>query len=718
MSESSGHTPFDRTLFDTECYPNYWSCGVRLPDGTILQFRIVGRNTVASQEEREQLYSILTSGPIGSFNGIAYDIPMICAYLSGYSCAQLHDLSTMIIRKQIKLYQIDLPVEWKPDNHIDAMCIMPMKPASEGDDGDSNSQKYIAGVIHCREMRDLPFDPEMPLNPKQIAQLEEYNENDLEVLYQIFTHKVIIEAIALREFMTKEYGIDLMNKSDAQMSEAIIYKECGSPRKQEARPDEIHFKYDPPSYLSYGMPELNAIVEKIQAVDFTGNVSSIGVLKGLTVEIAGMVYRLGKGGLHSSEKNIMFSAGPGELIIDIDVASYYPNMMRVAGAVPELLGDKFLTVLVGLIERRLHAKAMQKKCKKEGDYEGMAHWENINLGLKICINGCFGKTGSRWSVLFAPKMMIQTTITGQLLLLMLIELFKDNNIQVLSANTDGIVTKVTYEQYQTLRDCVEWWEDVTGLEMEMNSYNKLWSLDVNNYMASYALERPEDTEFFTSQYGDDAGKHTYMFAKKPGCKRKGRFAPANLLLKKAPNLEVVYDALTEYFMNGTPIEETIVSCTDIRKFVVIKNCSGKAYIMPKVDMKNPDAKSPEMEERLLAFGWEKVKRGWWSRDGIDMEKTKDAYLQTFPSLKDIGGEFLGSKIRWYHSCAADNMVINLSRGAKVAGGENVASAMLLPDELPEDIDYSFYIDFAYKTLETMRSGQDQMSVEEEEEAEA
>lgn len=62
-------------------------------------------------------------------------------------------------------------------------------------------------------------------------------------------------------------------------------------------------------------------------------------------------------------------------------------------------------------------------------------------GSKIQINGTFGKTGSPYSVLFAPTMLIQTTITGQLSLLMLIEWHEIYGIPVISANTDGVVIK-------------------------------------------------------------------------------------------------------------------------------------------------------------------------------------------------------------------------------------------------------------------------------------
>ncbi|MEG7688959.1 hypothetical protein U2044_15310, partial [Listeria monocytogenes] len=82
-----------------------------------------------------------------------------------------------------------------------------------------------------------------------------------------------------------------------------------------------------------------------------------------------------------------------------------------------------------------------KKLKSQG-LTGTPEYEDATTmdgGGKIMINGTFGKTGSQYSVLFAPTMLIQTTITGQLSILMLIEWHEHYGIPVISANTDGIV---------------------------------------------------------------------------------------------------------------------------------------------------------------------------------------------------------------------------------------------------------------------------------------
>lgn len=63
------------------------------------------------------------------------------------------------------------------------------------------------------------------------------------------------------------------------------------------------------------------------------------------------------------------------------------------------------------------------------------------MTFKIVLNGTFGKLGSKYSFLYSPNLMIQVTITGQLALLMLIEALEAAGISVVSANTDGIVSR-------------------------------------------------------------------------------------------------------------------------------------------------------------------------------------------------------------------------------------------------------------------------------------
>jgi DNA polymerase elongation subunit (family B) len=167
--------------------------------------------------------------------------------------------------------------------------------------------------------------------------------------------------------------------------------------------------------------------------------------------------------------------------------------------------------------------------------------------LKISLNGSFGKLGSRFSALYAPDLLIQTTITGQLSLLMLIEMLEDAGISVVSANTDGIVVHFHKSLQRTYEEVCWDWELRTSYELDFTDYRALYSRDVNSYIAV-----------------------------KPDGSIKGKGAFADPTLMKNPQFVIINDAIKAYLAKGTPIEATVNACQDVTKFLMVRNVTGGA----------------------------------------------------------------------------------------------------------------------------------------------
>ena len=182
--------------------------------------------------------------------------------------------------------------------------------------------------------------------------------------------------------------------------------------------------------------------------------------------------------------------------------------------------------------------------------------KTVSDGLKIVLNGTFGKLFSKYSILYAPELGIRTTITGQLALLMLIEMMECSGIRVVSANTDGIVLLIPHGMDMIADQVVSWWEQRTGLEMEASHYRSIHQRDVNNYIA------------ITTD-----GK----------AKRKGVYGQGGVLSGpsgKGPDKDVCGDACVAYLKDGTDPYTYIRACTDIRKFIVLRGVSGGGTSMP------------------------------------------------------------------------------------------------------------------------------------------
>jgi hypothetical protein len=346
--------------------------------------------------------------------------------------------------------------------------------------------------------------------------------------------------------MTQQYGIDLKSKSDAQIAEAVIVSELAKllgrrPKKPEFD-GEQRFFYEPPSYISFRSEELSRALGVMTTTEISLGSAGQPVapsFKELIVRIGSSVYKLGLGGIHSSETCVCHRADEDTILCDIDVASYYPAVILNQRLYPAHLGEAFLDVYRSIRDRRL-------KAKEDGD-------EVTSSSLKITINGSFGKFGDMFSALYAPKLMIQVTITGQLSLLMLIERLESVGIPVVSGNTDGIIIKCQKARYDELKAIIKEWEQVTGFETEETRYAMTGNRDVNNYWA----QKP-DGSFKTKGVYSEKG------------------SALNSVLSKNPENLILMDAVKAFIGKGVPLEKTIRECKDFRRFVAVRNVKGGA----------------------------------------------------------------------------------------------------------------------------------------------
>ena len=654
-------------FYDTECFPNYWLLKFRPRGGQAYGFRLragqaFDQATCARIRLLFEAYSVI------SFNGLRYDVPMITAALSGYTAEQLKWLNDRIIVEKVKPWELGLP-EWSPADHIDIMEVVP----------GAGSQKLFAGRIHYKTMRDLPYEPDHYLTEPEIVEVDTYCENDLGQLEALYD--AVAPQIRMREALSKRYGLDLRSKSDAQVAEAVLKRRCEQATGQRIFKPNIDwglkFRFKVPAFIAYQSPQLQHALEMVRSSVFTINppksmyggggddvkgkcVPLPPQLEGLTVTIGQTTYKLGIGGLHSQEKSVAFISDENYQIRMPDVASYYPRLILNSGEVPPALGGAFAVEYEDIVDTRLADKALAKKLEKQG-LEGTTEHEDAKTGEgggKIMINGTFGKTGSPYSVLFAPEMLIQTTVSGQLSILMLIEWLEHYGIPVVSANTDGIVIKCPRQLIPTSDWLIHEWEKRTGLTMETEDYVALYARDVNAY---FAIKTPDDI------------------------KRKGEYAKASLIMKKSPDTEICSDAVAAYLAEGVPLLYTIAACRDITKFVTIQKVAGGAVKMWGEGPRK-GARVMDMVGTLQAGGWVKDGRQW--RRGDMVAPAATAYAACFQPQRP---EYLGKVIRWYYGTRSPGPIVYATNGNLVGGSYGATPCMTLPDEFPDDIDYAWYV---------------------------
>jgi hypothetical protein len=192
----------------------------------------------------------------------------------------------------------------------------------------------------------------------------------------------------------------------------------------------------------------------------------------LNVTVNGFNYVFGVGGIHGSAEPRVVESDDRYAIIDLDVASYYPNLAIANRFRPAHLGEEFCVVYNGIREERvLHPKKQ---------------YPMINGTLKLALNGSYGESNNAHSPLYDPLFTMSITINGQLLLCKLSEeISVIEGLTMIQINTDGLTVKLPRQHLDLLRSLYQQWERETGLELEEVAYNRMFIRDVNNYIGEY-----------------------------------------------------------------------------------------------------------------------------------------------------------------------------------------------------------------------------------------
>lgn len=640
--------PPAESMVDTECFWDYWLC--MFDTGEVFEM------WPGKPLDIQGLAATLRRYTVVSFNGNNYDMPLICLALQGASTHDLKTMSDRIINERLQGWQVCRTFDWI--DHIDLMNVLP---------GEGGLKAYM-GKMHSKRLQDSPIDFNASVTPEQRPSIRYYCGNDISGNRDAFN--AMKSQIALRVEMSKEYGIDLRSKSDAQIAEAVMKSLLPNKVAVPHVPSGTTFQYRPPAWMRFQTLDL---LQRLANLDFTVNITG-GVSPPYhadfidwgdkqerlsphgafvkrpkdwqvrPVQIGQARYAMGTGGLHSMESKVCHVASADYELSDHDVASYYPSLILQTGVYPQQIGADFARIYNGWYDRRLAAKAAGNK-------------KDAN-SLKTLLNGTFGKLGSRYSIFYVPSEMIQVTVGGQLSLLMLIEMLELCGIQVISANTDGIVLK-THKSLAPLRaQVIAWWESVTGFVTERTDYRLLASRDVNSYVAITTDNK---------------------------VKLKGALAPPEPGPSGWPNPtgQVSVDAVVAYLQHGTPLEQTVRACTDIRQFIHVRNVKGGGYFCPNGHMR-PSTKMTQIAMRGIVG------------DIKDKAQLCAAY-DTLVARNEAERQYLGETVRWYYA-AGSRAAIVTTAGSMVPRTEGCEPCMELPDALPGDIDYGWYVEEARSLL--------------------
>jgi DNA polymerase len=475
----------------------------------------------------------------------------------------------------------------------------------------------------------VPFSIDRRLTPKEIEETIQYCRFDVLNTIQVFLKRK--GEFDAQMDLLKAFNLPLshLGKTQAQLAAVILDAKA------------VRFNDD----WNIRLPH-NVQLGKYKAVgEWFLNPDNHQEDASLVMNIAELEHTIAWGGVHAGRPQETITCADDEVMFDADVGQLYPNIMRIynllsrAARKPEMLGY--------VLDTSMRLKAEGKKKEREP--------------YKRQCNIFYGAEGDKFNPLYDPLHRTLVCVFGQVFLIDLIDKIEDI-IVLINSNTDGIFFKCKKKDVAELKRRVSDWEKRTQLEMEYTEFTKFISKDVNNYLAVKA----DGKIHAKGAYVKDLSDLDY-------------------------DLPIVNEALRNYMIFGTPVEVTVNSCTDFRKFQKIVKLSAKYEWVEHEQGYNPTytprGKRIDNYNRTIKYD-NKAYRVFASKDHNDGRLLKCKIVEKENTYNDIGW-----KTGEAYNVTKKDKFGNTPDNCFIENGD--IRCMKIPDKL----DRQYYIDLANKRLE-------------------
>lgn len=526
-------------VFDIEVLKNVFTCTCKNTDTKQITVFEISPRRVDVQELvtffYEDYYFV-------GYNNIHYDNPILNYiimlyrehYFDRYSTRELTEsvfrMSQLVIDKNS---DFDLWKEYKYARNflsIDLLTMLYSKALRV-------SLKEMQVTMQYKNVEEFVVDWHQDLPEKDIDRLISYNINDVESTEELlYRCKDLLE---LRIETEKDFGLpclslDRVNLGDRLLQLKVMEKTGLNKRQLENMKSPANYVDLEKVIFPWIKFESPILQKKLTDMKNQHNVSPgrKGYIN--TFMFGEMKVTIGVGGIHGDNGTCIIKPNEDELLLDSDVNSLYPSLMRMYHLYPPKLKDVLGQIFPQIIDDRLEFKRTGQK--------------NKNETYKYMLNGVSGKMQDETSWLFSPFTVMQVRINGQLLLLMLAERLLKLGCKLYQINTDGILYKLKKSKYEELQQVLKEWEKLTMLTLETEEFTQFYQLAINDY------------------FGVEPNNKI---------KKKGFFL-TDIELGKGLTPKIIPEAIINYFVHNIPVEDTIKSCKDICKFLQAEK-TGKQW---------------------------------------------------------------------------------------------------------------------------------------------
>lgn len=377
---------------------------------------------------------------------------------------------------------------------------------------------------------EVSFDLDRPLTEDELRQTVYYCTHDVDATHELM--KLRADYLKTKKNLGKRAGIDEA-KSLASTNAKLTAMMLRAERKEWDDGRE------------YVYPEnLDTAVIPKPILDFFETIHDMSIpddvlfKTSFEIEIGGMPCKYAWGGVHGSLTGYYEEATEDRVIQNRDVSSLYPSLIEIYNYLSRNVPDPELFYAI---------KRDRIQAKHNGD-------KQTAKDLKLPLNTVSGAQENRYNDLYDPLPTRSLRISGQLFLTVLTMRLLNacKTIKLLNLNTDGLMYSIDKSELALVNEIAHAWEAETKFELEVDDVQKVWIKDVNNL-----LMIKTDGEVKTV-----GGYLNY------GVSVKGAWAINN-------NMVIVKKALIEYFVHGTPVEDTINGSTNIFDFQMIAKAGAK-----------------------------------------------------------------------------------------------------------------------------------------------
>ena len=408
--------------------------------------------------------------------------------------------------------------------------------------------------------------------PEWVDDVIHYNTNDVFIVCEMI--RLYRDEIASRYSISKSFKVDVLSASRSRIGDVIFEKLYSDnsglqPYQWKGKKTErnrFSLKKIIFPFINFKTKPLQDLLEEMKTI----TIYSIGKSAfERVVRLGNLDYTIATGGLHSKDtprkliSNIKSNGlecidEKGNLIwenlsddsyvyIHYDITSFYPSIMIAYEIHPEHLDRvAFRNTVAYCKDTRVRAKHSEEEL-----IDGIPK-DVLALVLKIVINSIYGKFGYEFGELFDRLCTLQVTINGQLMIMMLCEELTLTGIEVVSANTDGIVVKLPAVKKKDFDRITKNWETITKMKADSEEYRRYVCRDINNYAAEEINKKVDSKgDYNPMMYAADL--------------TKGYDAP------------IVSKAAYDYLLYDIPILDTLYQATNILDFCKTQNV-GKDWI--------------------------------------------------------------------------------------------------------------------------------------------